>query len=109
MAEWVLENRYATQQPPLRERSLEIIDTPESSLVPLMEAFQGRFADLKLYSLPRLGKPPVIELGLRGRGDIDAALSALERELAEAQIPYRKESGESESARETEPPGPSTG
>ncbi len=92
MAEWVLDELYEAQPGVIQEASLRIVDTPESTLVPLMEAFQGRFPELKLYSLPRLGKPPVIELGLRGRGDIDAAMSALREALRMAGIPFRQDS-----------------
>jgi molybdopterin-biosynthesis enzyme MoeA-like protein len=91
MAEWVLETLYHPQQSAIQETSLRIVDTPESTLVPLMEAFQDRFPGLKLYSLPRLGKPPVIELGLRGRGDMAAALNALMQALDKAEIPFRQE------------------
>ena len=94
MAEWVLDTHYASRQSALQEESLWITDTPESSLVPLMEAFEGRFPGLKLYSLPRLGTPPMIELGLRGRGDLDAALAALTQALKDADIPYQRERGE---------------
>jgi molybdopterin-biosynthesis enzyme MoeA-like protein len=93
MAEWVLETLYVARHSAIQEVSLWITDTPESTLVPLMEAFEGRFPGLKLYSLPRLGKPPRIELGLRGRGDIDAALTALRQELKKADIPFQQNSG----------------
>jgi len=71
------------------EGSLQVLETPESALVPLMEAFEGRFPDLKLYSLPHLGEPSWIELGLRGRGDIGKAMAALSGALDEAGFPYR--------------------
>jgi molybdopterin-biosynthesis enzyme MoeA-like protein len=90
MADWVLDSLYPVEQSAIQEASLQVVDRPESALVPLMEAFQGRFPGLKLYSLPRLGKPPEIELGLRGRGDIEAAMSELMQALTAAQIPFRR-------------------
>ena len=90
MAEWVLEERYPARSTPIVEASIQVIDTPESSLVPVMEAFAGRFPDFKLFSLPQLGKAGYIELGLRGRGEIDQALEALAEALEAAEIPYRR-------------------
>jgi molybdopterin-biosynthesis enzyme MoeA-like protein len=89
MADWVLENLYG-QQPPLQEASLLVLETPESVLVPLMEGFAGRFPEFKLYSLPHLGESPKIELGVRGRGDIASAISALAMALDDAGIPHRR-------------------
>jgi molybdopterin-biosynthesis enzyme MoeA-like protein len=90
MAAWVLEQLYPPGNGPFLEKSLWVVETPESALVPLMECFADRFPGLKLYSLPRLGTKPSIELGLRGRGDIDRALDALALTLEEATIPYQR-------------------
>ena len=90
MADWVLEELYPDVSAPIVEASLQVVETPESSLVLLMEAFAGRFPDFKLFSLPRLGKEGYIELGLRGRGEIDQALEALAKALEAAEIPYRR-------------------
>ncbi len=89
MAEWVLEQHYSALASPLVEGSLRIPETPESALVPLMEAFEGRYPGLKLYSLPHMGEESWIELGLRGRGDIEGALAALSQALDEAGFRYR--------------------
>ncbi len=94
MAEWVLEQRYPSAAiSRLVEGSLQVIETPESALVPLMEAFEGRFPGLKLYSLPHLGAVSWIELGLRGRGNIEQAMTALSTALDEAGFPYRDGGG----------------
>lgn len=90
MADWVLGHLYPDPSTPIVEASLQVLETPESTLVPVMEAFAGRFPGLKLYSLPRLGKEGFIELGLRGRGEIDRALTALAEALEAAEIPYRR-------------------
>jgi molybdopterin-biosynthesis enzyme MoeA-like protein len=90
MAEWVLEKNYPSQVTAIAEASLLVLETPESTLVPIMEAFTGRFPELKLFSLPHLGETPEIELGLRGRGDIATAIKALAQALDQADIPYRQ-------------------
>lgn len=90
MAAWVLEHLYPPGSGPILEQSLLVTETPESTLVPLMEGFADRFPGLKLFSLPRLGAKATIELGLRGRGDIEQAMAALAHALEEAAIPYRK-------------------
>jgi molybdopterin-biosynthesis enzyme MoeA-like protein len=89
MADWVLDSFYSMVSRRLEEASLLVSNTPESSLVPLMESFAGRFPDLKLYSLPRLGEELNIELGLRGRGDIATAITALAEALEQAGIPFK--------------------
>jgi molybdopterin-biosynthesis enzyme MoeA-like protein len=90
MAEWLLETSYPRVESGIVEASLLVLKTPESRLVPLMEGFIGRFPGLKLYSLPRLGKEPKIELGLRGRGDIATAIAALAEALDQAGIPFQR-------------------
>lgn len=90
MAEWVLKTNYPQGESPIVEASLLVLKTSESALVPLMEDFASRFSGLKLYSLPHLGAEPKIELGLRGRGDIAAAIMALAEMLDQAGIPYQR-------------------
>ena len=90
MAEWVLEKHFEQSGGPLREAALRVMDVPESLLVPLMEELFERFAALKLYSLPHLGDPPFIELGFRGRGDIEAAIGALRRGLDTRNVRYQE-------------------
>jgi molybdopterin-biosynthesis enzyme MoeA-like protein len=90
MAEWVLDNCYADlNEHPARELALQIPGLSESLIVPIMEAFSGRFPDVKLYSLPRMGEQPSVELGLRGHGDIDSAMAALKAALQQAGISYQ--------------------
>ncbi len=90
MAELLLETHYPGVESGIVEASLLVLKTPESRLVPLMEGFAGRFPGFKLYSLPRLGKEPRIELGLRGRGDIATAIAALAEALDQAGIPFQR-------------------
>jgi molybdopterin-biosynthesis enzyme MoeA-like protein len=90
MAEWVLEHCYpGLKENPARERSLQIPDISESAIVPIMESFSGRFPAIKLYSLPRMGERPSVELGLRGHGEIDSAMQALKAALQEAGITFQ--------------------
>jgi molybdopterin-biosynthesis enzyme MoeA-like protein len=90
MAEWVLENCYADlKENQARELSLQIDGVSESVIVPIMESFSGRFPDIKLYSLPRMGERPSVELGLRGHGNVDSAMEALKAALKEAGINYQ--------------------
>ena len=88
MAEWVLENCYPSSHGTIRERSLRVLNTPESQLVSLMEEMNSHYADLKLFSLPQLGNEGNIELGIRGEGDIDGAFAALQEALHSRGIPF---------------------
>jgi len=89
MAEWVLNTRYPIGEMSFAEASFQIQGVPESALVPIMEAFEGQFPGLKLYSLPKLGDNAHIELGLRGRGEIDRAMQYLAEALRNAGIDFR--------------------
>ncbi len=74
----------------LRERALKVRNTPESSLVPVMEALLDRFPGLKLFSLPHLGEDPHIELGFRGEGDLDRAIQTLQSLLSTQGVPFEE-------------------
>jgi molybdopterin-biosynthesis enzyme MoeA-like protein len=89
MAQWVVDHFYPSPEETLTQRSVEIIDTPESRLVAIMESLKQRFPEVKLYSLPTLGDNSYIELGVRGRGDITAAFTALLEILRADHIPFR--------------------
>ncbi|TVP83805.1 MAG: competence/damage-inducible protein A [Thioalkalivibrio sp.] len=88
MVRWVLDSRLADIAPAQRpaEMALRLSGVPESRLVPLLEAMEARYPDLRISSLPRFedGRPRV-ELGIRGEAvRAAAALEALQRGLAEA-------------------------
>ncbi len=76
MAEWVLKHRYPRGEPQ-RQRSVWVLDTNETELMPLMEALGRRFPDHKLFSLPRLDPPRRVELGYRGGEEIEVPFQAL--------------------------------
>ncbi|MET0050297.1 MAG: molybdopterin-binding protein [Candidatus Thiodiazotropha sp.] len=92
MAEWVMQTYYLDASAGIEEAFVEVLNTPESQLVSLMEQLGGQFPGLKLYSLPQLqtGAGSKIELGFRGRGAAEEALEVLIQRLNELGIPYRK-------------------
>lgn len=81
MTEWVLDNRYAhLQAPGIRsERAICVWEARESDVIPLMEDFVVRHADLRLSCLPgSSGGSYQLELGLRGESTrVDAAIAEL--------------------------------
>jgi molybdopterin-biosynthesis enzyme MoeA-like protein len=75
MIEWVLDTHYAAffNRHIVVERSLLVFETPESALVPLMEAIEREFIGIKAFSLPSIGdgrdgRPARrhVELGVKG-------------------------------------------
>ncbi|MCG7938033.1 MAG: molybdopterin-binding protein [Candidatus Thiodiazotropha lotti] len=89
MAEWVLRQKYPQQESRFKQRSLLVLNTPESALVPLMERINLEYQDLKMYSLPKFGTQGHIELGLRGDGDIDGAFEQLQQQLTKQKITFQ--------------------
>jgi molybdopterin-biosynthesis enzyme MoeA-like protein len=100
MAEWVLATRYPAVKP-AQEAGLRVRETPESRLIPLLRELDGRFPDLKLFSLPHLGDTPTdryVLLGFRGRGDLARAMAALRAALDAAAIPFDEGSSDADVA-----------
>ncbi|MCL7744983.1 competence/damage-inducible protein A [Guyparkeria hydrothermalis] len=66
------------------ERSVWLVDTPESELVDLMEAFCAAHPALRLFSLPVLSaERRLLELGFTGeRTEVERAMAELVRALA---------------------------
>ncbi len=82
MIEWVLDTHYAhlAQGPAGRERSVIVFGAMEATLTPLMEAVEAQFADVKVFSLPSVDHPEWgrhIELGVKGRAQVDEAFAML--------------------------------
>jgi molybdopterin-biosynthesis enzyme MoeA-like protein len=95
MAEWVLAQHYPSAPPP-REAAVTVRGTPESRLIPLLRALDGRYPGLKLFSLPHLGDDPAdrhVLLGFRGQGDLEAAMAALRAGLDAEGIAYGSPGG----------------
>ena len=88
MIEWVLDTHAAAHHRAVgvRERSVIVFDAMESTLTPLMEAIEARFANIKVFSLPSVDHPEYgrhIELGVKGdAGSLEAAYAALRDGLA---------------------------
>ncbi len=87
MVRWVLERHLAGDFPAEfpAERSLRLLGVPESRLVPLLEAMEGRYPDLRISSLPGFQDGGSrIELGVRGEaGRVAVAFEDLKRCLVE--------------------------
>jgi len=74
MIEWVLDHRFAHlhRSERMREQSVIVFGAMESTLTPLMEAIEARFAGVKVFSLPSVDHPTLgrhIELGVKGAAD----------------------------------------
>jgi molybdopterin-biosynthesis enzyme MoeA-like protein len=86
MAEWVLDTHYAHlfHPEPKADRSILVLDAPESQLIDLMDAVNAAHAGVKVYSLPSF-RPEGrrIELGVRGpAATAEAALAQLKAGVA---------------------------
>jgi len=88
MADWVLDQYFASGGQLERQRAVRVRGVTESSLMGLMEQLTEHYPDAKLFSLPRLGPEFQIELGFRGRGDLDAPFSALRDGLEKRGLHY---------------------
>ena len=77
MAAWILDTDYPDGGSPEQQVSVRVRGVTESQLMDLMEALNTRFPSAKLFSLPRLGGVFQIELGFRGRGDLERPFSEL--------------------------------
>ena len=93
MLEWVLDEHFSTEfhQVELRERSMLVFGSAESTLTPLMERIENDFPGIKVFSLPSVGDDHAsgprarrhIELGVKGSeaGAVDRAYAALKAEV----------------------------
>ncbi|MBE0493812.1 MAG: competence/damage-inducible protein A [Thiomicrospira sp.] len=69
MMEWVLDTYYAqANQTPKVEKAIRLLDGAESEWVEFMEAFEGQYPNLRLFSLPHISAEGrrTIELGVEG-------------------------------------------
>jgi len=81
MARWVLDTDYPDTVEPERELALRVHDAHESSLMPLLERLSADWPQFKLFSLPRLQPERFIDLGFRGRGELEPAFQCLVEEV----------------------------
>lgn len=91
MAQWVLDTDFATSVSPEQQCSVWVSGVPESELIGLMETLIERFPTVKWFSLPRLGEDYRIQIGFRGRDDLDAPMRALTEGLDAQGCRYRCE------------------
>ena len=80
MMEWGLDHEYADQHVQDRdiERSILILDVPESTLIPLMDECLELFSGCKVFSLPTItaDRQRRVELGVKGnQGVVDLAFA----------------------------------
>ena len=98
MIEWVLDTHYAAHfnRHVVVERSMLVFETPESALVPLMEAIEREFIGIKAFSLPSIGdgrdgRPARrhVELGVKGdRALVDPAFDVLLQSVQSLGAPF---------------------
>jgi len=89
MAAWVLECRYGDEEGET-VRSLRVPDVTENALMPLLQELDAAWPGVKLFSLPRRGEAPFVELGFRGPlKEVAAAFEALRKGLEKGGFRYR--------------------
>ncbi|MBF0620849.1 MAG: competence/damage-inducible protein A [Magnetococcales bacterium] len=77
MMEWVLDSYFSDHITADLDKSLFALDVMESRVVPIMEQLGKRFPSIELYSLPKMGTNPRIEMGVRG-SDANMVYSAFQ-------------------------------
>lgn len=71
MIAWVLDHHYAHlfHQRPQSEKAVLVFEIAESTLTPMMESLEAKYAGVKVFSLPSVGSETMrrhIELGVKG-------------------------------------------
>jgi molybdopterin-biosynthesis enzyme MoeA-like protein len=96
MIEWVLDTHYAHlfHKEPEGDASIMVYGAAESTLTPLMEAIEARYAAIKVFSLPSIGddgKRRHIELGVRGAPEnVAPAMAEIESALTGMSIEWMR-------------------
>ena len=91
MLEWVLDTHYRDAFAPgsIAESSIIVREAGESQLIELMNACQGRYPLIKVFSLPRLEPDRYIELGVRGEpGAVQGAIASLKQGVSALGFPW---------------------
>jgi molybdopterin-biosynthesis enzyme MoeA-like protein len=88
MASWVLDTYYAEGGQREQQRALWAYGVAESSLLDLLDDLNTRFPDAHLFSLPRMGDDPHIEIGFRGVTGLETPFHALMEALEARHIRY---------------------
>jgi molybdopterin-biosynthesis enzyme MoeA-like protein len=85
MLEWVLDTLYPhLARVPQIDVAILVFGAGESQLIDLMNACIAQFPQVKLFSLPRIGERPYVELGVRGEARVaEDALGFLRNGVAQ--------------------------
>ena len=91
MIDWVLDTNYKhlCDAGRIGEAAIIVREAGESLLIDLMKAVQGKYAALKIFSLPRVQPERFIELGARGDPQqVAAALEELKQGVTAMHFPW---------------------
>ena len=91
MMQWVLDTHYSHLFDAHRigEAAIIVREAGESLLIDLMKAVQGKFPQLKVFSLPRMAPERFIELGARGDpSQVAAAMADLKQGVTAMKFPW---------------------
>src|SRR5436853_4090633 len=97
MVEWVLDTKYRDRFDAQRwkEQSILVFEAGESQLIPAMQAVEGAFKGIKVFSLPSMGPAGErihVELGVRGDpGEVEPAMQQLRQIVEAAGFPYKQD------------------
>ncbi len=88
MMEWVLDNEYEDQRvaTPNVERSILILDVPESELIPVMDQCLSKYPMCKVFSLPTItsDRRRKVELGVKGpKEQVSLAFSQIQQAITD--------------------------
>lgn len=91
MMEQVLELRYGDlKTSPKVEQLIDVLDVPESELVPILEDLTANYPDIQLSSLPGNGRPWRVEIGVKGQSQTVAlATGELQSQLDQASMKWQ--------------------
>ncbi|HTE13919.1 MAG TPA: molybdopterin-binding protein [Burkholderiales bacterium] len=91
MIDWVLDThyKYLFDAGRIGEAAIIVREAGESLLIDLMKAVQGKYAALKIFSLPRVQPERFIELGARGDPTLVAsAIAELKQGVTAMNFPW---------------------
>ncbi len=95
MMEWVLETYHQAEffRMDHVEKSVTVYGAVEALMTPLMEEIERDFPDVKVFSLPHIGKPGVrgyVELGVKGgKAQVEEAFGRLQSGLRKIDAEYK--------------------
>jgi molybdopterin-biosynthesis enzyme MoeA-like protein len=91
MIEWVLDKHYSQlfDAGRISEAAIIVREAGESLLIDLMKAVQGKYSQLKIFSLPRMQPERFIELGARGDPQqVAVAITELKQGVSAMNFPW---------------------